>query len=122
MRSVRESLDPLSRIGSPVRRIIEMTATNESSQSLCRTAPTALRVRRAPLQFLLDAFGWLISGTVFAAMPKCPACLAAYLAAASGIGISIPAAGLIRTSALSLCLILLVLLSARQTRRLCTKC
>jgi hypothetical protein len=111
----------LSRIRVAVRRIGEMTATNESNPCVCRRADKAARARSGPIQSFLDAAGWLVPGAVFAAMPKCPACLAAYLAAASGIGISLPAADLIRSGTLGLCLVLLAFLSARQICRLCAK-
>ena len=50
---------------------------------------------------------WLLPGTALAFIPKCPACLAAYIALATGIGISIPAASCIRYALGALCIVTL---------------
>jgi hypothetical protein len=45
---------------------------------------------------LIDAAGCVLPGVAFALLPKCPACLAAWLVAATGIGFSAQAAGSLR--------------------------
>lgn len=61
--------------------------------------------------------GWVMPGTVLALMPKCPACLAAYIALATGLGISISAAAVLRSSLIVICVMALVVLSLRLLRR-----
>jgi hypothetical protein len=64
-----------------------------------------------------DAAGWIVPGLGLALIPKCPACVAAYVALASGIGISYSAAANLRLLLLILCTGALLLVAARQTVR-----
>jgi ABC-type Na+ efflux pump permease subunit len=66
-----------------------------------------------------EVAGWVVPTAVLAVIPKCPACVAAYVAMATGVGISIPAAAHLRTSLLTLCVACLVFVGARFAVRLC---
>lgn len=45
----------------------------------------------------------ILSGVLLIVLPKCPMCLAAYIAAATGIGLTFAAASHLRTALLVLC-------------------
>jgi hypothetical protein len=64
-----------------------------------------------------EVAGWVIPGVILALMPKCPACLAAYVAVGTGIGLSVPAATHLRGWLLTLCIASLLYLAARRARR-----
>ena len=64
-----------------------------------------------------DAAGWIVPGLGLALMPKCPACVAAYIALASGVGISYSAAAGLRLFLLILCTGALLFVAARHAVR-----
>src|ERR1051326_774522 len=78
----------------------------------CQSNPNAPRPRRGG-----EITGWLLSGATLVMMPKCPACLAAYLALATGIGISFSTATYLRLLLLFLCLGSMGYLAARRFKR-----
>lgn len=64
----------------------------------------------------LDA-GWVVPSGVLALLPKCPACLDAYLALGSGIGISVATATYLRLGLVVLCLASLSQFAQSRGRR-----
>ena len=62
---------------------------------------------------------WIAPGFVLVLMPKCPACLAAYVALGTGIGLSLPAAENLRSGAIALSVGLLGVLVIRVAMRFC---
>jgi hypothetical protein len=60
--------------------------------------------------------GWIIPGATLVLLPKCPACVAAYVALATGIGISLPAATWLRAMLLTACVTSLLVVAARRLR------
>lgn len=84
-----------------------------SGSSCCEAAPRpASRTRRG-----LAAAGSVAPAAILVFLPKCPACIAAYLAVATGIGVSVTTAAYLRTSLLVLCVASLGYLAARQVFR-----
>lgn len=64
--------------------------------------------------------GWLASGALLVALPKCPACIAGYVMLWTGVGLSFSTATYLRYAALALSIAALLILAyyrIRKTRR-----
>jgi|SRR5579863_5830423 len=61
-----------------------------------------------------EAAGWIFSGGLLVLMPKCPVCLAAYIAMFSGVGISVAGATVLRTSLIVMCIAALLFLAGKR--------
>jgi hypothetical protein len=73
------------------------------------------------LRRAVDLVVWIIPSAILALIPKCPMCLAAYIALWTGLGLSVAAAANLRVLLIVACVISLVLVAARQTRRFITR-
>jgi len=74
---------------------------SSASSRVASGAPTASG--RPLTQRCREAARWMVPGTILALLPKCPACLAAYIAIGSGIGVSITTATYVRMGVVILC-------------------
>ena len=92
-----------------------------SAHSCCQIKARAGDDVRRPASRLRhggEIAGWIIPSATLALLPKCPACVAAYVALATGIGISLPTATYLRTILVVLCVASLVFITARRLRSL----
>ena len=76
-----------------------------------RTVGNGPRLRSA------KAAGWVLPSVVMVLMPKCPACVVAYVAIVTGAGISVSAAAHLRLLVLVLCVVMLVCMTAKPLLR-----
>jgi hypothetical protein len=67
------------------------------------------------------AAGWALPSVALALVPKCPMCVAAYLAIGGGLGVSLTTAAHLRTALVWLCWSTLALLAARLVARVWTR-
>lgn len=79
-------------------------SARENSRTRTRTAFGALR--------------WLAPAVLLALVPKCPACVAAYIALATGIGISFTAAAYLHGALIAVCVASLAYFVITRTYRL----
>lgn len=79
-----------------------------SERDCCRPG----KARRA-----LDLTGTVVPVAILALLPKCPACIAAWLAVGAGIGISMSTAAQLRGLIVVSCLGCLAWVAARHLRR-----
>ena len=64
-----------------------------------------------------DLMGWLVPAALLAIMPKCPLCVAAYIALGTGIGVSVATAAYVRFVMIGVSLAALAYLVTKSLRR-----
>jgi hypothetical protein len=74
------------------------------------------------LERFLSVVGWVVPSAILALIPKCPVCVSAYVAAWTGLGLSVSVATHLRASLLIFSAGLLAFLAARNWMRRHTKC
>jgi hypothetical protein len=75
------------------------------------------RVPNRPKAGIREFLAWILPSAVLAFVPKCPACLAAYVALWTGLGMSISTAATVRWAMILLCAASLLLLTVKRLSR-----
>jgi hypothetical protein len=65
-----------------------------------------------------ETFAWILPSAIFVLVPKCPACLAAYVTFWTGLGLSISTATYLRWVLLLLCTASLLFLIGKRVGRI----
>jgi hypothetical protein len=65
----------------------------------------------------VEAVEWAVPGAILAVLPKCPICIAMYVALATGVGVSVSAATYLRTGTIVVCAASLLFLAVRTVWR-----
>ncbi len=78
------------------------------------SAPGGVPRRSSPLRRLWEMAGLLLPGTLLALMPKCPMCLAAYVALGTGCTLSYTSAHLLMRTLTALCICTLAFCLVRR--------
>jgi hypothetical protein len=81
-------------------------------------APSIESPRKGPQAWRAGgAAAWALPSVALALLPKCPMCVAAYLAIGGGLGVSLGTAAHLRTALVWLCWSVLALLAVRMVMR-----
>jgi hypothetical protein len=89
-----------------------MNGCCEDSSQVTETASSARSI--GSMRRLRDFAGWVAPGAALAIVPKCPACVAAYIALATGVGVSMTTAADIRIALIAACVAALAFAGARR--------
>lgn len=102
-------------------RCCAAAASGPASESLAaRTMDGARDGARQPRTIArrcIEIAEWLIPGFMLALLPKCPACLAVYVAIGTGAGLSVSTAAHLRMLLVTLCVVALSYLAATRVYR-----
>jgi hypothetical protein len=87
-------------------RCCEVAASDSKRETIA--APTMFTRR------CRDIAGWMVPSAILVLLPKCPMCLAAYLAFGTGVGLSISTATYVRMLLVVICILSLSFFAAKH--------
>jgi hypothetical protein len=93
-------------------------ASGDTSQPLAASNRSTLSPTPTFVGHVRGLTAGIIPGAVLVLIPKCPACIAAYIALGTGIGLSMSAATYVRIMLLLLCITAMTFFVAKYFRRL----
>ena len=82
-----------------------MATTDNSSKCACSAKVSAENKTPKKKRSIGDSIKLGLTALAFAAIPKCPVCLAGYIALGTGIGLSITTATYLRTGLIIACIV-----------------
>ena len=106
--------------GARELRLRDNGGARVKAHACCQNKARAGDLRRRPVSGWRrggEMAGWLVPGATLALLPKCPACVVAYVAIATGCGISLPAAAHLRMVLWTVCVGSLAFVATRRVRR-----
>ncbi len=104
-------------LGCIVRAGGTQESEGDATMSVCCGAPGK---RKTPtwVQKVREIFAWLLPSAILVLVPKCPVCLAAYVALWTGIGLSLSTATYLRWVLLFVCVASLLFLVVKRLDRI----
>jgi hypothetical protein len=78
-------------------------AAGDSQRETIAAAAGGSNSQPGPARRYLNRARWIVPSVILALLPKCPACLAAYIAIGTGLGLSVTAAAYVRMVLLITC-------------------
>lgn len=90
-----------------------------SGACCCQSVSTKPNAGQPWTRRLAGLAAWGAPSLLLALMPKCPACLAAYVALGTGLGLSFALASYLRTGLIVACTASLAFLALRKLRQAC---
>jgi hypothetical protein len=102
-------------------RCCEAAAGTSEIGTLAAKPTDCVPQRRTAAGRLMEIAGWAVPGAILALLPKCPACLAVYVAIGTGIGISVSTATILRALLVTLCVVSLISVGARFAIKICDR-
>ena len=100
------------------RRCCAVASNGRDRGTIVPPSADSDRRRQTVVRRCLDAVGWVVPSTILALLPKCPVCLAAYVAIGTGVGLSVSTATYLRAAIVILCMASLSCLAARHAQSL----
>lgn len=95
-------------------RCCEVRASERGSEQVIAASMVGGAHPRQFARRCRDIAGWAFPGAMLALLPKCPACLAAYVAVSTGLGLSLSTATHLRRSLLVMCISSLLYVAVRH--------
>jgi hypothetical protein len=99
-------------------RCCAVATSGSGRQTIAARNSDGGRQTRKLVRPFLNTAGWVIPAAILALLPKCPACLAAYIAIGPGFGLSVSTATYLRMLLVILCVASLSYLALRGVTRI----